>query len=210
VALPHSAASAVQAVHILAEEAEGLQKQNIRLTAQVDRLSGEVSSLQQAKYRLEQEIEKWKKYVETLEKEMHNKNISNEEKLQGEAHGNLFSRTFQHIDTDDGWVPIADFFDAMKEIDSSYTSSPYWKSTIFSTVQAYPDLIEMKKERGCFFVKSHTKQTPSSMPSTLSVSSQENRPTDNVYNIFSYVSPPYTFFLLNDDMKLNRNRQFLI
>jgi len=23
-------------------------------------------------------------------------------------------------------------------------------------------------------------------------------------------SPPYTFFLLNDDMKLNRNRQFLI
>jgi hypothetical protein len=24
------------------------------------------------------------------------------------------------------------------------------------------------------------------------------------------ISPPYTFFLLNDDMKLNRNRQFLI
>ena len=24
------------------------------------------------------------------------------------------------------------------------------------------------------------------------------------------VSPPYTIFLLNDDMKLNRNRQFLI
>jgi len=23
-------------------------------------------------------------------------------------------------------------------------------------------------------------------------------------------SPPYTIFLLNDDMKLNRNRQFLI
>ena len=23
-------------------------------------------------------------------------------------------------------------------------------------------------------------------------------------------SPPYTFFLLNDDMKLNRNRQFLV
>jgi hypothetical protein len=24
------------------------------------------------------------------------------------------------------------------------------------------------------------------------------------------VSPPYTFFLLNDDMELNRNRQFLV
>jgi hypothetical protein len=24
------------------------------------------------------------------------------------------------------------------------------------------------------------------------------------------ISPPYTFFLLNDDMKLNRNRQFLV
>ena len=25
-----------------------------------------------------------------------------------------------------------------------------------------------------------------------------------------YISPPYTFFLLNDDMELNRNRQFLV
>jgi class 3 adenylate cyclase len=28
--------------------------------------------------------------------------------------------------------------------------------------------------------------------------------------LFPLISPPYTFFLLNDDMKLNRNRQFLI
>jgi hypothetical protein len=33
------------------------------------------------------------------------------------------------------------------------------------------------------------------------------------YALFSSLmecSPPYTIFLLNDDMKLNRNRQFLI
>jgi hypothetical protein len=28
--------------------------------------------------------------------------------------------------------------------------------------------------------------------------------------VFGMISPPYTFFLLNGDMKLNRNRQFLV
>jgi hypothetical protein len=31
-----------------------------------------------------------------------------------------------------------------------------------------------------------------------------------VKDVLRLTSPPYTFFLLNDDMKLNRNRQFLI
>jgi len=45
----------------------------------------------------------------------------------------------------------------------------------------------------------------------LSVCNHQNFPSlRDVGRGVKELSPPYTFFLLNDDMKLNRNRQFLV
>jgi hypothetical protein len=39
---------------------------------------------------------------------------------------------------------------------------------------------------------------------------QQDTPSQEVVAPGYWLSPPYTFFLLNDDMELNRNRQFLV
>lgn len=138
-ALPHHAASAIHAVRILAEEAESLQKANVSLTEEVARLNGDIFILQQEKHTLDQEIERLKKDVEKLKKEIYTKTIYNEDKQKYKSHEDIFRCVFQSIDSNDGWVPIINFHDALKRTDPEYKSSYYWKGEILSTARAYPN-----------------------------------------------------------------------